>query len=154
MGADQVSGWCDPAFRPVRDAFAANFSERGELGAAVSVMVGGRLVAEFAGGSRDAAGTQPWTADTLVNVFSVGKGVLAACLARLAGRGLLDPDAKVARYWPRVRGGGQERGQRPRAAQSPGRPARPAREARAGQRAGLAVHDVAARRRGALVAAR
>ena len=107
MGADQVSGWCDAAFRSVRDAFAGNFSERGELGAAVSVMVGGRLVAEFAGGSRDAAGTQPWTADTLVNVFSVGKGVLAACLARLAGRGLLDPDTRVARYWPEFAAAGK-----------------------------------------------
>ncbi len=107
MGADQVSGSCDAAFRPVRDAFAGNFSERGELGAAVSVMVGGRLVAELAGGSRDAAGTQPWTADTLVNVFSVGKGVLAACLARLAGRGLLDPDSRVARYWPEFAAAGK-----------------------------------------------
>jgi CubicO group peptidase (beta-lactamase class C family) len=107
MDADQVSGWCEPAFRPVRDAFAGNLSERGELGGAVSVMVGGRLVAEFAGGSRDAAGTQPWTADTLVNVFSVGKGVLAACLARLAGRGLLDPDARVARYWPEFAAAGK-----------------------------------------------
>jgi CubicO group peptidase (beta-lactamase class C family) len=107
MGADQVSGWCEPAFGPVRDAFAGNFSERGELGGAVSVMVGGRLVAEFAGGSRDAAGTQPWTADTLVNVFSVGKGILAACLARLAGRGLLDPDARVARYWPEFAAAGK-----------------------------------------------
>jgi CubicO group peptidase (beta-lactamase class C family) len=100
MGQDQIGGWCDPAFRAVRDAFAANFAERGELGAAVSVMAGGRLVAELAGGHRDTAGSQPWTAGTLVNVFSVGKGVLAACLARLIGRGQLDPDARVARYWP------------------------------------------------------
>jgi CubicO group peptidase (beta-lactamase class C family) len=30
----------------------------------------------------------------------VGKGLLAACLARLTGQGLLDPDAPVVRYWP------------------------------------------------------
>jgi CubicO group peptidase (beta-lactamase class C family) len=104
MGQDQVTGWCDPAFRPVRDAFAANFAERGELGAAVSVLARGRLVAELAGGS---AGGRPWTPDTLVNVFSVGKGVLAACLARLAGRGQLDPDDRVARYWPEFAAAGK-----------------------------------------------
>ena len=35
-----VEGLCDPGFEPVRDAFRANFAERGELGAAVCVMVG------------------------------------------------------------------------------------------------------------------
>jgi CubicO group peptidase (beta-lactamase class C family) len=108
MGQHQVSGWCDPAFLAVREAFAANFTDRGELGAAVSVIVGGRLVAELSGGGRDAAGTQAWTAGTLVNVFSVGKGVLAACLARLVGRGQLDPEARVARYWPEFAARGKD----------------------------------------------
>jgi CubicO group peptidase (beta-lactamase class C family) len=98
MGEGQVSGRCDAAFRPVRDAFAANFADRGETGAAVSVIAGGRPVAELWGGSR-AAGAA-WTEDTLVNVFSVGKGVLAVCLARLMGRGALDPHAPVSAYWP------------------------------------------------------
>ena len=108
MGQDQVSGSCDPAFLAVREAFAGNFSDRGECGAAVSIIVGGRLVAELSGGERDAAGAQPWTADTLVNVFSVGKGVLAACLTRLIGRGQLDPDARVARYWPEFAASGKD----------------------------------------------
>jgi hypothetical protein len=33
-----VEGHCDPRFGPVREAFRANFAERGELGAAVCVM--------------------------------------------------------------------------------------------------------------------
>src|SRR5262249_27093848 len=37
---------------------------------------------------------------TLVNVFSVGKGLIAACAARLAGQRRLDPDAPVAAHWP------------------------------------------------------
>jgi len=108
MGQDQVSGSCDPAFLAVREAFAGNFSDRGECGAAVSIIVGGRLMAELSGGERDAAGAQPWTADTLVNVFSVGKGVLAACLTRLMGGGQLDPDARVARYWPEFAASGKD----------------------------------------------
>ncbi len=95
-----ISGWCEPSFGAVRSEFTANFRDRGELGGAVCVSVRGRVVANLWGGWRDAAGRQPWTADTLVNVFSVGKGLLAACAARLTGEGRLDPDAAVARYWP------------------------------------------------------
>ena len=107
MRDDPIGGWCDPAFLAVSREFAANFAERGELGAAVSVTVGGTVVAEFWGGRRDAQRREPWTRDTLVNVFSVGKGVLAACLARVMGLGGLDPDAPVTRYWPEFAAAGK-----------------------------------------------
>jgi CubicO group peptidase (beta-lactamase class C family) len=108
MREDVIGGWCDPAFRAVSEAFAANFAERGELGAAVSVTVGGTAVAELWGGLRDLQRREPWTRDTLVNVFSVGKGVLAACLARVTGQGGLDPDARVTRYWPEFGAAGKD----------------------------------------------
>jgi CubicO group peptidase (beta-lactamase class C family) len=109
MREDVIGGWCDPAFRAVSEEFAANFSERGELGAAVSVTVGSTVVAELWGGRSDQERREPWTRDTLVNVFSVGKGVLAACLARLSGQGRLDPDAPVTRYWPEFGAAGKDR---------------------------------------------
>jgi CubicO group peptidase (beta-lactamase class C family) len=102
-----VSGWCDPGFAAVGSEFSTNFRERGELGAAVCVSVHGRIVVNLCGGWRDSARRQPWTADTLVNVFSVGKGLLAACAARLAGEGRLDPDGRVARYWPEFAAAGK-----------------------------------------------
>ena len=102
-----ISGWCDPRFAAVRSEFTANFLERGELGGAVSVSVRGRVVANLCGGWRDSARQQPWTADTLVNVFSVGKGLLAACAARLIGERRLDPDAPVAGYWPEFAAAGK-----------------------------------------------
>jgi CubicO group peptidase (beta-lactamase class C family) len=40
-----VEGHCDPRFGPLREAFRANFAERGELGAAVCVMINGHVVA-------------------------------------------------------------------------------------------------------------
>src|SRR5215469_10564887 len=95
-----VGGWCDPAFGLLREEFRVNFADRGELGAAVCVLVRGTVVANLWGGWCDSRQQRPWTPDTLVNVFSVGKGLLAACAARLAGQGLLDADAPVARYWP------------------------------------------------------
>ncbi|MGE5286262.1 MAG: serine hydrolase domain-containing protein [Micromonosporaceae bacterium] len=102
-----VEGGCDPRFVPVREAFAGNFRERGELGAAVCVMVGGRVVVDLWGGWADPARFRLWRPDTLVNVFSVGKGLTAVCTARLAGQGRLDIDAAVASYWPEFAAAGK-----------------------------------------------
>jgi CubicO group peptidase (beta-lactamase class C family) len=95
-----VGGRCDPRFAAVRDAFAANFAERGETGAAACLVLDGTVVADLWGGWADQAQARPWQRDTLVNVFSVGKGLIAACAARLIGERRLDPDTPVARYWP------------------------------------------------------
>jgi CubicO group peptidase (beta-lactamase class C family) len=94
-----IGGRWDAGFAALRDAFAANFAERGETGAAACLVVHGTVVADLWAG-RAGPGSRAWHQDTLVNVFSVGKGLIAACAARLAGQRLLDPDAPVARYWP------------------------------------------------------
>src|SRR5579859_6726866 len=97
---DAPEGYCDARFAPLRDAFRANFAERGEVGAAVCVMAGGRVVADLWGGWADPGCARQWQRDTLVNMFSVGKGLVAVCAARLAGQGRLDVDAAVASCWP------------------------------------------------------
>lgn len=75
----QVRGDCAPAFAGVREAFEENFRERGELGAAVCVTLGGETVVDLWGGWADAARTRPWERDTLVNVWSTTKGPVALC---------------------------------------------------------------------------
>ncbi len=45
----------------------ANFTERGELGATVTVIVKGKAVVDLWGGWADRAHTRRWTWDTLVN---------------------------------------------------------------------------------------
>jgi CubicO group peptidase (beta-lactamase class C family) len=102
-----LGGWCDPRFTPVRDAFAANFTERGETGAAACLTVHGTVVADLWGGLAGHRPDRLWQPDTLVNVFSVGKGLIAACVARLIGEGRLDADAPVARYWPEFAAAGK-----------------------------------------------
>lgn len=103
-----VAGSCHPRFAPLREAFAGNFTDRGERGAALCVTLGGRTMADLWGGWADAAGTRPWGPDTLVNVFSVGKGLVAVCAARLAGQARLNVDAPVTRYWPEFATAGKE----------------------------------------------
>ncbi len=95
-----IGGRCDPRFAAVRDAFTANFADRGETGAAACLVLGGIVVADLWGGWADQAQVRPWRRDTLVNVFSVGKGLIAACTTRLIGERRLGPDTPVARYWP------------------------------------------------------
>lgn len=45
----QIHGQCDPRFTAVREAFADNFSTRGEVGAAVCVYVEGTPVVDLWG---------------------------------------------------------------------------------------------------------
>jgi CubicO group peptidase (beta-lactamase class C family) len=99
-GRAGIAGRWDTRFTGVRDAFAANFAERGEIGAAACLAVHGTVVADLWGGWASRAPDRPWTPRTLVNVFSVGKALIAVCVARLIGEGRLDADAPVARYWP------------------------------------------------------
>ncbi|MEV5355360.1 serine hydrolase domain-containing protein [Streptomyces sp. NPDC052693] len=105
----RVHGHCDPRFTAVREAFEENFRERDELGAAVAVTVGGRIVVDLWGGWADGARTRPWEGDTLVNVWSTTKGPVALCAHLLADRGLLDLDAPVAVYWPEFAAAGKEK---------------------------------------------
>lgn len=103
----RIDGHCDPRFTAVRDAFEANFAEREELGAAVTVQVGGRTVVDLWGGWADAGRIRAWERDTVVNVWSTTKGVTALCAHVLADRGLLDFDAPVASYWPEFAAAGK-----------------------------------------------
>jgi CubicO group peptidase (beta-lactamase class C family) len=103
-----VSGSVVEGFEPVRAAFEKNFVKYGEVGAAVHVTLDGEPVVDLWGGAADATSTQAWTPDSIVNVWSTTKGVLALAMHMLADRGLLDFDAPVARYWPEFARHGKE----------------------------------------------
>ena len=147
----QVHGHCDARFTAVREAFEENFRERGELGAAVAVTVGGETVVDLWGGWADAARSRPWERDTLVNVWSTTKGPAALCAHILADRGLLDLDAPVAVYWPEFAAAGKEQGPRTAPAVPPRRSGRPAGAALAGAALRLGADHTAARGDRALV---
>ncbi|MFI7005510.1 serine hydrolase domain-containing protein [Streptomyces sp. NPDC050145] len=104
----QIHGHCDDRFEGVRAAFADNFRERGELGAAVTVLLDGEPVVDLWGGWADSARSRPWERETLANVWSTTKGATALCAHLLADRGLLDLDAPVAAYWPEFAAAGKE----------------------------------------------
>ena len=102
-------GNCTDKFSAIRDAFIANFSESGEVGARVTVIQGEETVVDLWGGHIDEARTQEWREDTLVNTMSISKGVVALAAHLLADRGLLDYEAPVAQYWPEFGQAGKEK---------------------------------------------
>ncbi len=98
--AARVRGVVAPGFEAVRTEFVRNFTERGEIGAAVAAYWRGEKVVDLWGGRRTPDGDDPWNEDTMVGVASTTKGLSAMTLAIANARGWLDYDAPVARYWP------------------------------------------------------
>lgn len=104
----EVAGTCEPRFNEVRDLFAANFTEHGDVGAGLCVYLDGHPVVDLLGGSFDVAQTRPYDNDTLQMVFSTTKGATAIAAHLLVQRGELDLDAPVSRYWPEFAANGKE----------------------------------------------
>lgn len=88
-----VAGACATRFELLRQALADIMVAGIEVGAALVVRVDKEPVVDLRAGHADAARTRPWQADTLVNLFSVGKAISAVCLLRLIEAGRVDLDA-------------------------------------------------------------
>jgi CubicO group peptidase (beta-lactamase class C family) len=103
-----TDGFTIARFDGVRSAFDSLFADGLDPGSAVAVWVDGQPVVDLWGGHADAACTRPWQRDTLVNVWSASKGVMALAAAMLVERGQLAYGAPVAQYWPEFAQGGKE----------------------------------------------
>ncbi|HEY4162467.1 MAG TPA: serine hydrolase domain-containing protein [Dongiaceae bacterium] len=103
-----VQGSTDARFVKLRDAFESCFTDGLEHGASVAVVADGKPVVDLWGGHADAAKTRPWQRDTLVNVWSVTKGVVALAVAMLVERGKLAYDAPIAKVWPEFAANGKD----------------------------------------------
>ncbi len=109
MAAMTVDGVCDPRFEQVADALGRAIDDGEECGAAIAIDIGGELVVDIWGGHADAARTTPWTADTVVNVWSSTKNVTALAGLMLIDRGLVTAQTPVADVWPEFGAGGKDR---------------------------------------------
>jgi CubicO group peptidase (beta-lactamase class C family) len=103
-----ISGTCDARFADVREEFVRNFSERGEVGAAVCAVIDGATVVDLVGGWADEVTRTPWRHDTLVNFYSVGKAFVALLALQLVDAGLIGLDDSVASVWPEFAAAGKE----------------------------------------------
>lgn len=108
MDTLEISGDVDTKFQPVADAFEKNFKDGFEIGASFCLFQNGEKKVDIWSGHMDVAKTRPWEKDTLVNVWSTTKGIMAFCVARLADQGRLDLNQKVSHYWPEFGTNGKE----------------------------------------------
>lgn len=104
----EIYGYCAPGLESLYDTFASNFRHNGDSGAAFAVRHHGELIVSLWAGSADRDGQTPYTEDTLANVFSSSKGILAVLALQQVAAGHLDLDRPVADYWPEFAAKGKE----------------------------------------------
>ena len=80
-----------------------------ETGIQVAAYLDGQLVVDAWAGLADPERGRPMDGDTLINVWSAGKGVAATTIHALVERGVLEYDAPLTRYWPEYGANGKER---------------------------------------------
>jgi CubicO group peptidase (beta-lactamase class C family) len=105
---EPIQGHCDHAFDRVRDALADNIVAGAEVGAAIAIDIDGESVVDIRGGFADAARTSAWAQDTIVNVWSSTKTVTSLAALMVIDRGLVEPTAPVAAYWPEFAENGKQ----------------------------------------------
>jgi CubicO group peptidase (beta-lactamase class C family) len=105
----QIHGHCDERFKEVKDAFAQNFEDDRELGAAFAVTLGGKMVVDLWAGHASADKSSPWVEDTVVPVASSSKIPISLCGLMLIDRGLIDLDEPVATYWSEFAAAGKDK---------------------------------------------
>src|SRR5437763_1482220 len=93
----------------LKPLFLENFEKFGELGAAVSVWQNGKPIVELYGGFRDVHREKPWTADTLVLVWSATKGIASACVLHALQEHKIDINQRVAEFWPEFAEAGKDK---------------------------------------------
>lgn len=101
LDAEKLRTRLEPLFRD-------NFEKFDELGAAVSVWQNGKPVVDLYGGFCDTRRGNPWTAETLVLVWSATKGIGSACLLHVLQERNIDLDRRVAEFWPEFAQAGKD----------------------------------------------
>ena len=107
MSSD-VQGTVDARFEKMREVLAANLESGADLGASVAVVLDGEPVVDLWGGWADHEQTKPWERDTITNVWSSTKTMMAVSALVLVDRGELDVDERVAHYWPEFAANGKD----------------------------------------------
>ncbi len=95
----------------VLNVWGENFQKRGELGASLCLWLDGRELLLQSGGWADDPNGTAWRDDTLVPVYSAGKGPAAFAVWHALHSGGLGPEDEVRTIWPALRLGGTKLGE-------------------------------------------
>ncbi|EHR51282.1 penicillin-binding protein, beta-lactamase class C [Saccharomonospora marina XMU15] len=103
-----VAGHCEDRFSSLRTLLERSLDSGADVGASVCVSVAGEVVVDLHGGRMGEHDHRPWSAETIVNVYSVTKPMTALAVLLLVDRGELELDAPVSRYWPQFAAAGKD----------------------------------------------
>lgn len=83
----------------IQQNFERNFTQFGEIGASLSIWKDGEEIVNLAAGWCEKEQLRPWTAETLVPVYSSTKGPASAILLMLLDENGLRPESRVCQLW-------------------------------------------------------
>jgi len=98
-----VKGVCSPKFQKVQQVFQSLLNDKEEVGANFAVVQNNKVLINIFGGFKNS--NDEWDETTIVNTFSLSKGVYASCIAKLIELKELDIEKKVSFYWPKFKEG-------------------------------------------------
>ena len=93
-----VQGICPPKFEELKNIFQKYFDNNLETGANFSIVKNNEILVNIFGGLKSK--NSSWDENTIVNTFSLSKGIYASCIAKLIEENEIDIERKVSFYWP------------------------------------------------------
>ena len=84
----------------VQGLIDAHIASGRQIGVQVAAYKDGKQIVEAVAGTMGPGDARPMQHDTLINAFSVTKGVASTAVHILADRGQIEYDVPVAKYWP------------------------------------------------------
>ncbi len=93
-----VRGVCAPKFEELRDLFQKYLNDKIETGANFAIIKNQEILVNIYGGEKN--NKEPWDETTIVNTFSLSKGIYASCIASLIEKKEINLDKEVSYYWP------------------------------------------------------
>ncbi len=95
-------------FENTYELFKKNLENDEEVGASFAVYQNGEVLVDLYGGYRDRDKKNKWDQNTIVNIHSTSKGIVAMIVAKLINENKLDLEKNVADYWPEFGNCGKE----------------------------------------------
>ena len=96
-----IKGICSSEFQEIKKKFQNFFDTGKESGANFSVVQNNKVLINIFGGMKNPK--DKWNENTMVNTFSLSKGIYASCIAKLINQKELDIEKKVSYYWPKFK---------------------------------------------------
>jgi CubicO group peptidase (beta-lactamase class C family) len=93
-----INGYCEEKYSPIKKIFESYFLKQEEIGASFAIYKEGKPLIDLHGGFKD-KNNKNWEENTIVNVFSVTKGIYEIIVSILIDQNILDLEKPISYYW-------------------------------------------------------